>query len=182
MMQNKGEKWLKKAILIIAVSLIAIVLVGLRMLPKIYPQKHKDIVAKYSEEYKIDSLLIYSIIKTESNFKAEAKSTSNAIGLMQIMISTAKEVEKKEISEAELYDEETNIRIGVKYFKNLLEKYNNYNLAIIAYNAGMGNVDKWLKEGTIDKDGKQIENIPFLETKNYVKKVLLNYKIYKEIY
>ena len=55
-------------------------------------------------------------------------------------------------------------------------------LAIIAYNAGMGNLDNWLDQGTIDDQGENIDNIPFSETKNYVKKILQNYQIYQEIY
>ena len=68
------------------------------------------------------------------------------------------------------------------YFKTLLNKYDNYNLAIIAYNAGMGNLDNWIEQKIIDNKGENIENIPFPETRNYVKKILQNYKIYSEIY
>ena len=65
----------------------------------------------------------------------------------------------------------------------LLKEYDNeLNLAIIAYNAGMGNVNTWIAEGIINEDGTDIENIPFAETKMYVKKILQNYEIYKEIY
>ena len=102
------------------------------------------------------------------------------------MLSTAQEMGAKmksvEITEEKLYEPEINIEIGVKYFKSLLQKYDNYNLAIIAYNAGMGNVDNWIEQGIIDEQGNDIESIPFPETKNYVKKILQNYKIYKEIY
>jgi len=177
---------LKKIIMIIIIIVLAVLLFKIDILSKIYPKEYSEYVEKYSEEYEIDPLLIYSIIKTESNFKEDAKSKSNAIGLMQVMLSTAKEMgdklEIEEITEEQLYIPETNIRIGIKYFKILLEKYNNYNLAIIAYNAGMGNVDNWLENGIIDGNGENIEDIPFPETKNYVKKILQNYKIYKEIY
>jgi len=172
--------------MIIIIIVLAVLLFKIDILSKIYPKEYSEYVEKYSEEYEIDPLLIYSIIKTESNFKEDAKSKSNAIGLMQVMLSTAKEMgdklEIEEITEEQLYIPETNIRIGIKYFKILLEKYNNYNLAIIAYNAGMGNVDNWLENGIIDGNGENIEDIPFPETKNYVKKILQNYKIYKEIY
>ena len=55
-------------------------------------------------------------------------------------------------------------------------------LALAAYNAGMGNVDNWIKEGTIKKDGSNIENIPYKETNNYVRKIMRDYKIYKSLY
>ena len=130
--------------------------------------------------------MICSIIKTESNFNIEAKSNKNAIGLMQIMETTAKETATKleiDPNNINLYDTETNIKIGVKYFSEILKKYDgNYNLAIIAYNAGIGNVDNWIKEGIINEDGTNLENIPFRETNNYIRKVLRNYEIYKKLY
>lgn len=177
---------MKKIIIIIIIIVSILLLLKLQILPQLYPQKYSEYVEKYAQKYEIDPLLIYSIIKTESNFKVDAKSNSNAIGLMQVMLSTAQEMGKsleiEQITEEELYKPEINIEIGVRYFKSLLEKYNNYNLAIIAYNAGMGNLDNWLENGIIDKQGENIENIPFPETRNYVKKILQNYTIYQEIY
>ena len=177
---------MKKITIVIIIIVLAILLLWMQILPKIYPQKYCEYVEKYAKEYELDPLLIYSIIKAESNFKYNAKSNSNAIGLMQVMLSTAQEMgedlELEEITEEKLYQPETNIKIGTKYFKILLEKYNNYNLAIIAYNAGMGNLDKWIDQGIIDEQGENIEGIPFPETKNYVKKILKNYQIYQEIY
>lgn len=177
-----------KKIIIIIIILISIIILLLRIpiLQKIYPKKYTEYVEKYAQEYEIDELLIYSIIKAESNFNENAKSKSNAIGLMQIMLATAQEmgeeIDIEEVTEENLYKPENNIKLGVKYFKSLVEKYNNYNLAIIAYNAGMGNLDSWIEQGIINKQGDDIENIPFEETKNYVKKILQNYSIYKEIY
>ena len=156
------------------------------ILKKIYPLKYSEYVEKYSKQYNIDSYMTYAIIKAESNFKPDAKSSSEAIGLMQIMEPTAVETAKKlklDIQEENLYNPELNIQIGLKYFADLLEKYDgNYSLAIIAYNAGIGNVDKWIEEGTIKKDGTDLENIPFKETNNYVRKILRDYNIYKELY
>lgn len=156
------------------------------VLKKIYPLKYCEYVEKYSKEYNIDPYLAYAIIKAESNFKEDAESTSNAIGLMQITKSTAFEIAEKmkiNISKEDLYKPELNINIGLKYFRNLLDKYdNNVNLAIIAYNAGIGNVDKWIQEGTIKSDGSDIENVPFKETNNYARKILRDYEIYMELY
>ena len=156
------------------------------ILKKIYPLKYSQYVEKYAEEYNIDKYLVYAIIKAESNFKENAKSTSNAVGLMQIMEATAIETANKmnlNITELDLFNPELNIRLGLEYFTNLLDKYNdNYNLAIIAYNAGIGNVDKWIKDGTIKSDGTDLENVPFKETNNYVRKILRDYEIYKELY
>lgn len=177
---------MKKFIIAIIIIIIVFIALSTHFLKLIYPQKYVEYVEKYAKNYELDPLLVYSIIKAESNFNSTAKSNSNAIGLMQIMLDTAKEIGKKmdleEITEEKLLDPETNINIGTKYFKILLEKYESEKLAIIAYNAGMGNLDSWLEQGIIDNEGNDIDNIPFPETKNYVKKILQNYKIYKEIY
>ena len=177
---------MKKFIIILIIIIAIFVLLRVQVLQIIYPQKYSEYVEKYAMEYELDPLLVYSIIKAESNFKSTAKSNSGAIGLMQVMLSTAQEIgtklEIEDITEEKLYEPEINIRIGICYFKNLLEKYNNYNLAIISYNAGMVNLDNWLDQGIIDDQGENIDNIPFSETKNYVKKILQNYQIYQEIY
>ena len=82
----------------------------------------------------------------------------------------------------DLFDEETNITLGTYYISTLLNYYNNnLYLALSAYNAGIGNVNKWIKDGIIKEDGSNIENIPFKETENYVRKVVRDYKIYKEL-
>lgn len=156
------------------------------IMKKIYPLKYSEYVEKYSKEYDIDPYMVYAIIKAESNFNENAKSASNAVGLMQIMEATAIETANKmnlNVAEEDLFDPELNISIGLKYFSNLLNKYNdNYYLAIIAYNAGIGNVDKWIADGTIKEDASDIENVPFKETNNYVRKILRDYEIYKDLY
>lgn len=158
-----------------------------QIMQKLYPIKYEEQVKKNAQETGIDELLIYSIIKAESGFEATVKSSSGAIGLMQVMYPTAEEIAEElgieDLTEEQLYEVETNIMLGTKYFSMLLEAYDNkLNLAIIAYNAGMGNVNTWLEEGIINEQGTDIENIPFAETKVYVKKILQNYEIYKEIY
>ena len=124
------------------------------------------------------------MIKAESGFKHDAISNKEAIGLMQLMEGTAYEVAKEigqEITKQDLINAETNIKLGTKYISNLLNKYRNIELAITAYNAGIGNVDTWIQEGILQKDGANIENIPFKETNNYVRKILRDYKIYKQL-
>ena len=156
------------------------------IMKKLYPLKYSEYIEKYAKEYNIDKYMVYAIIKAESNFNENAKSSSDAIGLMQIMEITAIETARKmdlEVTEEDLFKPDLNINIGLKYFTYLLNQYdNNYPLAIIAYNAGMGNVDAWLKDGTIKEDGTDIENVPFKETNNYVRKILRDYEIYKELY
>ena len=156
------------------------------IMKKLYPLKYSEYVEKYAKEYNIDKYMVYAIIKAESNFDENAKSSSDAIGLMQIMETTAIETARKmdlEVIEEDLFKPDLNINIGLKYFTYLLNQYdNNYPLAIIAYNAGMGNVDSWIKEETIKEDGTDIENVPFKETNNYVRKILRDYELYKRLY
>ncbi len=112
---------------------------------------------------------------------------SNAIGLMQLLEDTAVEMantlENQVVTEEELYDPETNIRLGTSYYAYLLKHYKGNNvLALTAYNAGIGNVDTWIKTGVIKDDGSDIENIPYKETNNYVRKILRDYQIYLNLY
>ena len=157
-----------------------------RILRQLYPIKFEEYVYKYSEELDIDPRLTFAIIKTESNFRQDVVSKSGAIGLMQLMESTAKEQANKlniEYSKEILYNAEGNLKIGLSYFNTLLDYYNqNYILAFTAYNAGLGNVQKWINEGIIKQDGSDIENIPFKETNMYVRKIIKNYEIYRKIY
>lgn len=156
----------------------------------IYPIKYENYVELYSKENGLDKYLVYAVIKAESNFNEKAESSKGAKGLMQLMEDTAKDVAKKidylEIQEDEIGDKllepQINIRLGTKYLALLKGKYNNINLALVAYNAGSGNVDKWLNNGTLKADGSNLEDIPFKETNNYVKKILSNYEIYKDLY
>ena len=151
------------------------------LMKKIYPQEYSQYVNQYAKEYDIDPLLVYAIIKSESNFKPMAESHNKAMGLMQLMENTAKEVSEKE--EINLYDPKTNIELGTLYFSKLLEKYNyQIGIALAAYNAGMGNVNTWIERGIIKEDGSDLENIPYKETNMYVRKILNYYKIYKELY
>lgn len=142
---------------------------------------------KYSEENGLDKYLVYAVIKAESNFNPNVKSNADARGLMQLMEETAVErsnvIENEDIEAYDLYGPETNIKLGTSYLSYLLELYDgNTVLAIIAYNAGLGNVKQWIKDGVIKPDGSDIENIPYKETENYVRKILRDYQMYLKIY
>ena len=182
------RKKIKILIAIILLGMILFFILNMKnlVIKKIYPLKYSECVEKYSEEYNIDKYLVYSIIKAESNFDENAESKRGAQGLMQLMPSTAEEIaEKLEINlneEKDIFDPDTNIKIGTKCLNILIKKYSNINLALAAYNAGSGNVDKWINEGTLKGDGSDIENIPYLETNNYVRKILRDYEIYKDLY
>lgn len=186
---------MKKTIKILSILLIIILLlftvykvfnIEEKILLYLYPKKYEEYVNKYSKELNIDPMLTYAIIKTESNFEENAESQSGAIGLMQLMENTAEEQAKKldmKYSKQILYNPEMNLKIGLNYFNTLLDYYDqNYILAFASYNAGLGNVQKWINEGVIQEDGRDIENIPFKETNIYVRKVIKIYEIYKQLY
>lgn len=188
-MINLKKKWILILLIIIVLVffLFDILKVQNIVLKKIYVKEYEEYVYKYSEENDIDPLLTFAIIKVESKFNRNIKSSSGALGLMQLMESTAiemaNEIGQEVVIKESLYNPETNIKIGTKYFATLLKHYDgNELLALAAYNAGMGNVDNWIKEGTIEKDGSNIENIPYKETNNYVRKIMRDYKIYKSLY
>lgn len=184
-------KLLKKLLFILVILIIiSYILFGVfkvqdRILKNIYPIKYEEYVLKYSEQYSVDKNLIYAIIKAESNFNENAVSNKGATGLMQLMPTTAIQLGRTinvDCNEEKLKDVDININLGVKYISNLIEKYNNIEVALSAYNAGTGNVDNWIEKGIIKKDGSDVENIPYKETNNYVRKILRDYKIYKQLY
>lgn len=159
------------------------------LLKIIYPKEYSELVVKYAKVYEIDEELIYALIKAESKFNENAVSNKGALGLMQLMESTASEVATKlniELRQDNLTEDilvpDTNINLGTKYLADLITKYGNIELAVAAYNAGIGTVDKWIEDGTILLDGSDIENIPYDETNNYVRKVMRDYGIYISIY
>lgn len=151
----------------------------------IYKTDFSEYIEKYAEEYDVDKNLIYAIIKAESNFETDAKSNKGALGLMQLMQPTAQEIAPKaniEVNEENIFDPDVNINLGTKYISILIQKYENTGLALAAYNAGSGKVDNWIENGTLNKDGSNLENVPFIETNNYVRKILRDYEIYKKLY
>ena len=181
------KKILKILIIILFLIIVTLTLVNNKniILKKIYVTKYSEYVKKYSQEYGVDEYLIYAVIKAESNFNEKAESSKGAKGLMQLMYGTAKETAKGldiTITEDTILDPEINIELGTKYISKLLARYENIELALAAYNAGSGNVDSWVNNNTLKSDGTDAENIPFKETNNYVRKILKDYRIYKQLY
>lgn len=188
-MQNKRKRYFVVFIIILCVVAILFGVFRIQdmVLKMIYPQKYAELVNQYAEENDLDPLLVFAIIKAESNFDEDVISNSGAVGLMQLMESTAQEMADDlaiEIPTKEaLFDPELNIQIGTYYFAYLLGIYEgNIYLALTAYNAGIGNVNTWIEEGTIREDGSDIENIPYKETNNYVRKIVRDYRIYQDLY
>jgi len=128
-------------------------------LPSLSKGQIQEIVGQVSQKYNVDQKLVMALIKQESNFNTTAVSRAGAMGLMQLMPATA-----KTLGISNPFSAEQNIEGGVKHLRHMLDKYNgNLILALAAYNAGGGSVDKY---GGVP---------PFPETQNYVKKILSNY-------
>ncbi len=182
----------KKLLIFIIIILLIVVFICVfkdKILKIFYPRTYNEFVSVYAEKYDVDKNLIFAVIKAESNFNDNAVSHRNAVGLMQIMEDTAKDVAKKygididnNNAKEEIKNVQNNINIGTKYLSVLIDTYGNKELAIAAYNAGIGTVNTWIEKGVIKADGSDIEKIPYKETNTYVRKILRNYKIYEELY
>lgn len=179
---------MKKLFKLVWIIIIVILLINLSMffVKKVYPLKYSESIFYYSNKNNLDPYLVASIIKTESNCNPNAVSNKNATGLMQITPETGKWIAEQmkinDFSVERLHEPELNISMGCWYLDNLRTEFKDTELVIAAYNAGRGNVQKWLKNSEHSKDGQNLHNIPFEETDKYVKKVKVNYKIYKFLY
>lgn len=151
-----------------------------------YPLAFSENVSGNAAEFTISESIIYSIMRAESNYSPSARSPAGALGLMQVMPATAAAIAKSGGEHGireQLTRPEINISLGVRHLHDLLNLYGgDLVLAVAAYNAGAGNVNRWLKKfGNLPKD-LFIENIPFAETREYVKKVLACAEIYNKLY
>jgi len=144
-----------------------------------YPLAFWPEVKEASETTSLDPYLILSVIREESRYEPEARSIAGAIGLMQLMPQTARRYNKNvkvHLKDSpELYEARTNILVGSSYLKQLLNKLGSVPLALASYNGGEDAVRDWLKNGKYRTVDEFIEDIPYQETRNYVKKVLTTY-------
>ena len=142
-----------------------------------YPLSYEHIVVGHARNYDLDPALLAAVIYRESKFHADARSSSGAIGLMQLLPDTAKGIAihtgGSRFRVSDLYDPEINVRYGSFYLRRLLTKYEDTRLALAAYNAGQSNVDGWIAEG---------KEIQFPETREYVDAVLEARDIYSHAY
>ena len=142
-----------------------------------YPLRYDAIVRGHARNYHLDPYLLAAVIYAESKFRADARSKSGAIGLMQLEPVTAEGIAIRTGGNAfrvsDLYDPEINVRYGAWYLRHLLDKYRDEQLALAAYNAGQSNVDRWLR---------QSKGIAFAETRDYVRRVEDLKGVYRDAY
>lgn len=166
--------------------IMSIIILGVFVINRLYPVKYLDIIYKYSKMYGIDPAFVCSVINAESSFNKNAVSDKGASGLMQLMKPTAdwaaEEIGFENYNYKDIFDVEINIHIGCWYLSRLMKQFDNdLTLVLAAYNAGSGNVSKWLYDTRYSKDGEQLDNIPYKATNKYVKDVTKNQKVYKWI-
>ena len=168
---------------------LLIIIAGLRFgcmacVSFLYPLRYEEEIRQSAEEYQLDPYLVMAMVKTESNFNLRAHS-GVARGLMQLTESTAQWIAEKmgiAFQPEDLENPALNIQMGCYYLRYLLDYYNNEDLALAAYNAGMGNVTSWLSDERYSEDQKELSKIPFAETENYVKKIERFYRVYSYLY
>lgn len=140
-----------------------------------YPLQYSEYVRVHAREHNLDPALLAAVIYQESKFEVNAKSSSGAIGLMQLTPSTARGIAIRthgsQFHTSDLYNAEINIRYGAWYLADLFQKYGDERLVLAAYNAGQGNVDRWLANG---------EPIQFPETVAYVDRVEHLQRVYRK--
>lgn len=146
-----------------------------------YPLNYQSIIIENAKKYDVEPELISSIINVESHFSSDVVSNKAAVGLMQILPTTAEWVDKKigiDLEKNNLFKPSVNIEIGTYYLAYLFKIFDNTDNVICAYNAGLGNVQKWLANEEYSLDGETLTNIPFKETSNYLTKVKKCLKVY----
>jgi soluble lytic murein transglycosylase len=142
-----------------------------------FPMPYKQQVQQHAQAQELDPSIIYGVMRRESLFDPLARSSVGALGLMQLMPSTARRVAKslgmKRPRKSDILRVENNIRFGTHYLKTVMKRFdNNVALAAAAYNAGPGNVKRWLPKNSIMSADLWVETVPFKETRNYVQAVL----------
>jgi soluble lytic murein transglycosylase len=135
----------------------------------------------------LDPYLVASLIRQESEFNPNAVSRANAVGLMQLLPKTGRNVARQEklrrYNSSELYTPAVNLQLGTRYFRGMVDKFGgSFEYALAAYNAGSDRVEEWLGEGKYRDPQEFVESIPFTETREYVQAILRNASVYKQLY
>lgn len=158
----------------------------LPILQTAYPNQYWDLVQEAADGYGYDPRVFHALVREESSFNKDIVSWAGARGLSQLMPATASRVGGWlgiNVTKQSSFDPLTNLRIGSRYMEFLQDRFKgNMFLAVGGYNAGEGNIDKWLRERGNTPTDEFVENIPYRETRGYVKRVLGTYQLYHVLY
>src|SRR5205085_7458177 len=156
------------------------------VLEVIFPLDYWPLIEKYSKANDLDPYLMVALIAQESTFTADVRSGANAYGLMQLLPTTGRAYSRKvglgAFSTQMLTQPEANIRMGMRYFKDLSDHFGGDHYALASYNAGDSRVFKWISERPGIAQDEFIDDIPFPETQNYVKRILGTAEDYRRLY
>jgi len=169
--------------LIILVSLI--IYLAPRAARILFPFPYRETIIQFARQESLDPLLITAVIKVESKFNPRAESTEGARGLMQLMPETARLAAGQlnlPFEPDRLFIPEYNLRLGSWYLASLVEEFGDLVPALAAYNGGRGNVHRWLDSGSWDGTRENLKGIPFPETREFVRNVITNYRVYRFLY
>jgi len=152
-----------------------------------FPRPYLSLVGRTSKAYRLPTGLLYAVIRTESAYQAKARSPLGARGLIQIMPRTGRRIARQcglsNYKTQYLYNLRLNLNMGSWYFSQMLHKFNGQLiLGLAAYNAGPHNVSKWFGSLKYTGSDEFVEEIPFRETRRYVKKIINFYGIYQWLY
>jgi len=158
----------------------------LELWESLYPLYYEDVIRERALEYEIDPLLVLAMIREESRFNSWNESVAGARGLMQIIFSTGEWIAQKlnveDFNDEMLFDPEVNIDLGCWYIYYLTERFSNDSVLVISgYNAGPGTTSKWLKQYDRSDLDNFVENVPYSETREHIKKVMKSYQMYKRL-
>ena len=153
----------------------------------LFPRPYWDALRRYSDENGLDPYLVASLIRQESEFNPGVVSHANAYGLMQLLPSTGKSTAKQvglhNYKTDSLLDPTTNIQLGTKYFREMVDHFGGQiEYALAAYNAGDSRVESWRSSGSYRDIEEFVESIPFTETREYVQAIVRNAEVYKRVY
>ena len=155
------------------------------LLTIIYPLSYWDLIKKYSALNDLDPYLVAALMSQESTFVAEIRSAANAYGLTQLTPATARQYARKlnmKYSTSLLTNPEANIRMGTAYFADTIRSFGSVPLALASYNAGPTAVRRWKAQKPGLPQDEFIDDIPYPETQNYVKKILSTTEDYRRLY
>ncbi len=153
----------------------------------LFPRPYWSDLKRYSVANGLDPYLVASLIRQESEFNPLAVSRANAVGLMQLLPKTGKNVAKQEglkrYNATQLFNPTVNLQLGTRYFRGMVDKFGgSFEHALAAYNAGSDRVDEWMGQGPYRDSPEFVESIPFTETREYVQAIMRNTSVYRQLY
>ncbi|HBV95895.1 MAG: lytic transglycosylase [Peptococcaceae bacterium BICA1-7] len=187
MIINHKRRKFKVTRLLIVALLILLFLNADNIGRMVFPVPYRQIIFSQAAGTGLDPYLLAAMVKTESNFNPGAVSIKGARGLMQVMPETGRWVAGQKgvnnYSHDLLFIPEKNIQIGAYYVGHLLENYKGNTVMMLgAYNAGTGNVKKWVEQGQWNGEKSRVDRIPYPETRQFIRKVLFYQQVYSYLY